>query len=113
MIHSRIIAQYNNYCAATTNGDFAPLSETVLYSILRKCPAAVRKSLSGLDNISADGSAAFDELALICDQLLSFGKLSSSVLILYSAIRIRSRRVVRAYRDGEETSSSISQLPEA
>lgn len=73
-IHSRIIAQYKEYCKSTTNNKFIPLNETVLFDILRQCPAAIRKSLSGLDNISADGSAAFEELISICDQLLSFGK---------------------------------------
>jgi hypothetical protein len=74
MIHSRIIAQYKAYCESTTGGTFSPLKETVLFSILRQCPAAVRKSLSGLDNTSADGSAAFEDLITMCDQLISFGR---------------------------------------
>lgn len=76
MIHSRIIAQYNAYCQATTNGGFVPLKDTILFSILHQCPAAIRKSLSGLDNTSADGSTAFEELDAICDQLISFGRFS-------------------------------------
>lgn len=73
MIHSRIITQYQHYCNSEFSNGFIPLSETVLYAILQRCPAAVRKSLSGLDNISADGSAAFDEMISLCDLLLSFG----------------------------------------
>ena len=76
MIHSRIIDQYRIFCQSTTNGEFSPLSDAVLFNILRKCPAAVRKSLSGLDNITADGANAFDELVSICDQLSAFGESS-------------------------------------
>lgn len=60
MIHSRIIAQYKIYCQSTASSSFVPLNETVLFSILHRCPASIRKSLSGLDNISADGTAACD-----------------------------------------------------
>ena len=78
MIHSRIIDQYEAYCQSTTSDGFIPLNDTVLFNILRQCPAAIRKSLSGLDNISADGAIAFDELVSICDQLVGFGKLNTA-----------------------------------
>ena len=74
MIHSRIIAQYKVYCQSTASSSFIPLNETVLFSILHRCPASTRKSLSGLDNISADGTTACDELNVMCDQLVSFGE---------------------------------------
>ena len=70
--------------------------------------AAARKSLSGLNNIWVDASADFDELASICDQLLPVGRLSNSMLVLRNIIRVRSRRIVRAYRSNEDASSPIS-----
>jgi hypothetical protein len=51
-----------------------PLMIRSFFGILHQCPAAIRKNLSGLDNISADGSTAFDELAVMCDELAGFGK---------------------------------------
>jgi uncharacterized membrane protein len=74
MIHSRIIAQYKAYCQSTASSSFIPLNDTVLFSILHRCPASIRKSLAGLDNISADGTTACDELTLMCDKVVSFGK---------------------------------------
>lgn len=74
IIHSRTIDQYRLYCQSTTNGEFSPLSDTLLFNILQKCPATIQKCLAGLDNISADGSTVFDDLVDLCDQLLSFGK---------------------------------------
>ena len=56
-----------------------PLNDTVLFGILHQCPAAIRKTLSGLDNISADGSIASDELAVMCDELAGFGKLKGEI----------------------------------
>ena len=104
MIHSRIIAQYKAYCESTTNGEFSPLKDTVLFSILHQCPAAVRKSLSGLDNTSSDGSAAFEELIVLCDQLLSFGRSSKQSgkrvrIILPSSLGTPSDDIVQMKRD--------------
>jgi hypothetical protein len=82
MIHSRIVAQYKAYCEETTSDRFIPLSDTVLYNILHQCSAAVRKSLSGLDNISADGSAAFDGLIDMCDQFIGFGKIKRETYLV-------------------------------
>lgn len=81
MIHSRIIEQYKEY-SSTTGHDFTPLSDTVLFAILHRCPSAVRKSLAGLDNISADGVAACDELASLCDQLVTHGMSKASTISL-------------------------------
>ena len=82
MIHSRIVAQYNAYCEGTAGDGFVPLSNTILYNILHQCSAAIRKSLSGLDNISADGSGAFDALIEMCDQLIGFGKIKKETCLV-------------------------------
>jgi hypothetical protein len=79
MIHSRIIAQYKVYCQSTTSDGFSPLNDTVLFGILHQCPAAIRKTLSGLDNISADGSTAFDEMTVMCNKLGGFGKFKGEI----------------------------------
>ena len=72
-IPSRIIAQYQAFCKEQTDDDFKPLSSTSLLAILRHCAASTRKSLSGLDYFSGDGSTAFDELRQLCDELATFG----------------------------------------
>jgi hypothetical protein len=113
MIHSRIIAQYKAYCESTTDGDFSPLKDTVLFSILHQCPAAVRKSLSGLDNTSSDGSAAFEELIVLCDQLLSFGKSSRQGGEMRKDSGIISRCTIRRNCADQERSASIKKLPQA
>jgi len=113
MIHSRIITQYKDYCKSTVNDEFIPLNETVLFAILRQCPASIRKSLSGLDNISADGSTAFDELTSICDQLLSFGKFGIRMIALYHVVRVNFRCVIRTDHNDKETPSSVTKLSKA
>jgi hypothetical protein len=113
MIHSRIIAQYKDYCKSTINGEFIPINETILFAILRQCPAAIRKSLSGLDNISADGSVAFDEITSICDQLLSFGKFPIGMIALYNVVRINFRCTIRTDYNDKETPSPITKLSQA
>ena len=82
MIHSRIVVQYKTYCEGIASDGFAPLSDTILYNILHQCSAAVRKSLSGLDGISVDGSGAFDGLIDMCEQLVGFGKVKRETYLV-------------------------------
>ena len=70
-ISTKIIGQYHLYCDET---QFKPLSDSVLYDILKHCAASTRKSLSGLDNYSANGSSAFTALIDLCDSLAVYGK---------------------------------------
>jgi hypothetical protein len=70
-ISSTIIRQYHSYCIET---QFHPLGETILYDILDRCSASTRKSLSGLDSYSADGSSAFGALISLCDLLSTYGE---------------------------------------
>lgn len=59
MIPQRIVEQYTQFCKES---DVKPLSPSTIRRILTVCSASVRKSLQGLDYISADGAKAFDDL---------------------------------------------------
>ena len=78
MIPQRIISQYLSYCKEI---HFTPLGETVSFDILRACAASTRKCLAGLDNFSANGSSAFENLSGLCDLLATYGRIS--VLLMY------------------------------
>ena len=72
LIPEQIVQQYLCYCDET---GFAPMSRSTLCRILKVCSASVRKSLQGLDHVSAESAKAFDELAVIIDKLGdSYGK---------------------------------------
>ena len=72
MIPERIVQQYQQYCYEI---NFTTMSKRTLQRILDVCSASVRKSLQGLDNFSAQGSQAFDDLAKLTDNLVDCGKL--------------------------------------
>ena len=59
LIPSRIIQQYICNCKQE---QFQPASERSLYRILDVCSASMQKSLQGLDNVTADGTEAIDNL---------------------------------------------------
>jgi hypothetical protein len=54
---STLISEYHKHCK---ENQFEPLSNSNLFRILDARAASQRKSLSGLDNIAADGATAFD-----------------------------------------------------
>ena len=66
MIPEQIVQQYLCYCDET---GFAPLSRSTLCRVLTVCSASVRKSLQGLDYVSAEGGKAFDELTVVIEKL--------------------------------------------
>ena len=70
MVKQRTITQYIQYC---DENNFKPFSISTMYRILTSCSASVRKSLQGLDYISAEGGTAFDDLSVITDQLVDCG----------------------------------------
>ena len=51
-----------SYIEMCKSSEFQPLSESSLYIILRSHKPSQRRSLSGLDDIMADGLNAFDSL---------------------------------------------------
>lgn len=71
MIPQRIMDQYSQYCKET---NVKVLSRSTMQRILTVCSATVRKSLQGLDYLSADGAKAFDDLVGLVNQLGDYGK---------------------------------------
>ena len=67
---STMVRQYLQFCEEE---QFEPLSRATLFRILEVREASQQKSLSGLDNIAADGSAAFERLDKIVDELNQIG----------------------------------------
>ena len=65
-----IFAQYVEHCQEE---EFSPLSERTMYRVLKVRDASERKSLQGLNNIAADGEAAFVILEKIVDDLEQAG----------------------------------------
>lgn len=70
MIPERIVQQYQEYCKES---DITCLSRSSLLRILDVCSASVRKSLQGLDYITASGAKAFEELENVADRLGELG----------------------------------------
>ena len=50
------------------------MSKRTLQRVLNESSASVRKSLQGLDNFSAQGDEALDELDRLVDKLVDCGK---------------------------------------
>ena len=69
-IPSRIVATYRSHCK---NTGFETTSERTLYRILDACSASLQKSLQGLDNYTAEGSEAFDNMQKIVEALSNHG----------------------------------------
>lgn len=67
MVKQRTITQYLQFCEES---NFKPFSPSTMHRILTSCSASVRKSLQGLDYISAEGTSAFDDLSGIIDSLI-------------------------------------------
>ena len=67
LIPSRIIQQYICYCKQE---QFQPASERSLYRILDVCCASMQKSLQGLDNVTAEGTEAIDNLTKMIETLV-------------------------------------------
>ena len=66
LIPERITQQYFQFCAET---EFTPMSKHTLLRVLDVCSASVRKSLQGLDNFSARGTKAFEDLCETVDRI--------------------------------------------
>ena len=72
IIPESIAKQYQSCCKET---NFQPMSRSTLCRIMKVCSATVRKSLQGLDYVSADGAQTFDDLVEVVQKLGSdFGK---------------------------------------
>ena len=71
LILSRIIEQYTSNCREQ---QFEPANTRCLFRMLEVCSASMQRSLHGLDNITAEGTEAFDNLRAIIDTLVENGK---------------------------------------
>ncbi|CAC5380307.1 unnamed protein product [Mytilus coruscus] len=70
LIHARIINSYQTYCLET---GFSSFSKASLYRILKVCNASKQKALQGLDNTSAAGMGAIDNLTKVVTKLEAYG----------------------------------------
>ena len=77
MIPERIAMQYTKYCDEV---GFQPFGRTTMLAILTACSASVRKSLQGIDYITAEGSKAFDDLCHVAKRLEECGVLRRDVV---------------------------------
>ena len=66
MIPEQIVKQYQSHC---NESGFVPMSRSTLCRVLNVCSASVRKSLQGLDYVSAEGAKAFEELEDVIEKL--------------------------------------------
>ena len=66
-----MIAQYLVLCQEER---FEPLSHETLYRILEVREASQRKALKRLDNVAAEGTAAFETLDQVVEKRLNQGK---------------------------------------
>ena len=66
IIPEHIVLQYVSYCCDT---GFTPMSRSTLCKVLKVCSASTRKSLQGLDYVSAAGAKAFEDLEEVIEKI--------------------------------------------
>lgn len=97
MIPERIVQQYQQYCRET---NFESTSKRTLQKILTVCSASVRKSLQGLDNFSAQGAEAFDDLEKLVDKLVDCGKTQQWAREIKQQLRLSKQYLKGDYKVG-------------
>ena len=70
VIPSRIIRQYLDYCQEQ---EFQPASQRSLHRMIEVCSASMQKSLQGLDNTTAEGTEAFNQVFSMLESLADQG----------------------------------------
>lgn len=94
---STMICQYTQLCQEE---NVEPLSRFTLFKILRDVrEASQRKSLQGLDNTAADGSAAFDTVEVIIDHLEKRGVTKEWCCEVKDKLRNAKRYLKTGYRE--------------
>ena len=99
---STMISLYIQFCQEEK---FEPLSRTTLFKILEVRQASQRKSLQGLDNTAADGSAGFQKIEMIVDDLEKGGMNRQWCAEVKERLKSRKRYLktnYRVYRNTEE-----------
>ena len=95
MIPQRIVMQYTQFCKEAGT---KPLSPSTALRILSVCTATVRKSLQGLDYISADGAKAFDDLAGLLSKLKNHGCDQLSISSCETALKAGKQYIKTDYK---------------
>ena len=97
-----MISQYIQFCQEEK---FEPLSRTTLFKILEAGQASQRKSFQDLDNTAADGSAGFQKIEIIVDDLEKGGMNRQWCAEVKERLKSRKRYLktnYRVYRNTEE-----------
>ena len=97
MIPERIVQQYQQYCCET---NFEPMSKRTLQRVLAVCSSSVRKSLQGLDNFSAQGVEAFNDLEKLVDKLVDCGKTQQWAREIKQQLRLSKQYLKGDYKVG-------------
>ena len=97
MIPERIVQQYQQYCCETS---FEPMSKRTLQRVLAVCSSSVRKSLQRLDNFSAQGAEAFEDLEKLVDKLVDCGKPQQWAREIKQLLRLSKQYLKADYKVG-------------
>ena len=92
---STMLSQYTQFCPEE---NFQPLSRSTLFKILEVREASQRKSLQGLDNTAADGSAGFHTVEMIIDSLEKGGQTGEWCIDVKEKLRNAKRYLKTDYR---------------
>ncbi|CAB4028800.1 Retrovirus-related Pol poly, partial [Paramuricea clavata] len=92
---STMISQYTQFCREE---NVEPLGRSTLFKILEVREASQRKSLQGLDNTAADGSAAFHTIEMIVDNLEKGGLAREWCVDVKGKLRDAKRYLKTGYR---------------
>ena len=90
-----MVKQYLQFCEEE---QFEPLSRATLFRVLEVREASQQKSLSGLDNIAADGSAGFERLDRLVDELNQIGLKNDVARELRRSLRDGKRYIKTEYQ---------------
>ena len=84
MIPSRIIEEYQNYC---TQIGFEPAGQRSLYRMIDVCATSLQTSPQGLDNTTAEGTDAVDNMNDLVDTLGNLGSSDQLTKLAHQGIK--------------------------
>ena len=93
---STMISQYLTFCEEE---QIVPLSRVTLFRILEVMEASQQRSLCGLDNTAAEGSAGFERISKIVDDLQQMGQEKSWAQEIEKSIQDGKRYFKTGYRN--------------
>ena len=86
MIPSSIVEQYSAYCKEQ---NFEPAGQRSPYRIIEVCGASKQKSLQGLDNITAEGTEAIDNVTDVLKTLGDHGSEATCTWVKHAEQKIK------------------------